>query len=217
MSEFETEYAPGLPERLPEGERMLWQGKPQALSLALHAYHIREVLAYFIILAIWRAGSEYAAVGSVFSSAMAVVWLAAIALVACGVLFVLAWSSARTTIYTITSRRVIMRFGIALPMTLNIPFCRVDAAAVSLRNDGTGDIPLRLAGTDHIAYAVLWPHARPWRINRPEPMLRAVADAEHVARILSSAMMAATQPGEAIVDHPETISRAPQPLAPAMG
>ena len=176
-----------------------------------------EVLAYFIILAIWRAGSEYAAVGSVFSSAMAVVWLAAIALVACGVLFVLAWFSARTTIYTITSRRVIMRFGIALPMTLNIPFCRVDAAAVSLRNDGSGDIPLRLAGNDHIAYAVLWPHARPWRINRPEPMLRAIADAEHVARILSSAMMAATQPGEAIVDHPETISRAPQPLAPAMG
>jgi hypothetical protein len=217
VSEFETEYAPGLPERLPEGERMLWQGKPQPLSLALHAYHMRELVAYFAILAIWRGGSEYAAAGSVSSAAIAVVWLVAIALVACGVLFVLAWFAARTTIYTITSRRVIMRFGVALPLTLNIPFCRIDAAAVSLRNDGSGDIPLRLAGNDHIAYAVLWPHVRPWRINRPEPMLRAISDVDHVARILSSAMMAATQSGQAIVDHSETSSRAHRPLAPAMG
>ena len=38
----------------------------------------------------------------------------------------------------------------------------------------------------------LWPHARPWRVSRPEPMLRCVPDAAGVAQLLSQAWSEAT-------------------------
>jgi len=57
--------------------------------------------------------------------------------------------------------------------------------------DGTGDIPLTMIGADRIAYLNLWPHARPWRIARPEPMLRAIPDAARVGEILSGALATA--------------------------
>ena len=71
-------------------------------------------------------------VGRIALGAMAGASLAVTALVRCGsssrsplaigIALVFAWASARTTVYTITNRRVVMRFGIALPMTLNLPF-----------------------------------------------------------------------------------------------
>ena len=38
-----------------------------------------------------------------------------------------------------------------------------------------------------LGYALLWPHARPWRLSQPEPMLRAVPEAQDVAAILAEA------------------------------
>ena len=32
---------------------------------------------------------------------------------------------------------------------------------------------------------LLWPHMRPWHYNRPQPMLRAVPDAAHLARLIA--------------------------------
>ena len=60
-----------------------------------------------------------------------------------------------------------IQFGVALPMTLNIPFRVIGAAALRAYADGTGDIPVALTGGDRIAYLLLWPHARPWRAARP--------------------------------------------------
>ena len=37
-----------------------------------------------------------------------------------------------------------MRFGVALPMTVNLPFRLVAGAAIKAWPDGTGDIPLQL-------------------------------------------------------------------------
>lgn len=216
MSEFETDYAPGLPERLPEGERLLWQGKPQWRSLAVHAFHVWSVAIYFAILMAWRGAIVFADGGSIMKAAVAVLWMMPLTFAATGVLALLALCSARTTVYSITSRRVVMRFGIALPMTLNIPFGVVDAAALSVHRDGSGDIPLRLMGSDRVAFMVLWPHARPWRVNRPEPMLRAIPNAGKVAQILSRAMMAASgQPARAM--SPQPSDAAARTLAPAIG
>jgi hypothetical protein len=132
-----------------------------------------------------------------------VFWIALLASAAIAVLAILACFSARTTVYTITSRRVVMRFGIALPMTLNIPFRIVEAAALSVHRDGSGDIPLKLTGKDRVAFAVLWPHARPWRMNRPEPMLRAIPNPRQVAQMLSRAMVA--ESGQAAQPMPECV------------
>ena len=41
------------------------------------------------------------------------------------------------------------------------------------------------------AWLLLWPHVRPWRMRHPEPMLRSLPDAAHVAAILAPALTAA--------------------------
>jgi hypothetical protein len=50
---------------------------------------------------------------------------------------------------------------------------------------------------------VMWPHVRPWKFGNPQPMMRAVPEAEQVARILSRALAAsAAQPATATIERP---------------
>jgi hypothetical protein len=37
---------------------------------------------------------------------------------------------------------------------------------------------------------MMWPYVRPWKMGRPEPMLRAVREPDRVARILADALAA---------------------------
>ncbi|MGL4438270.1 MAG: photosynthetic complex putative assembly protein PuhB, partial [Bosea sp. (in: a-proteobacteria)] len=60
-----------------------------------------------------------------------------------------------------------------------------------LHSDGTGDIPLKLSKDDRIAIFAIWPNMRPWKIARPEPMLRSLPDAGRVADILAAALSGA--------------------------
>ena len=184
----------GLPEELPRGEVVLWQGKPSWHSLALRAFHVRKVGIYFGLILAWRAALGLHERVSPQSVAADAVPLLLIALASIAVLALLAWLYCRTTTYTITNRRVFMRFGAALPMMLNLPFRVVGAAGAKVHRDGTADIPLRLIGSDRVAYLHLWPHARPWRLKNPEPMLRAIPDGALVANILASALKAASPP-----------------------
>lgn len=187
---FDHEPIPGLPERLPPGEQILWQGKPDWKRLALSAFHVRAVTLYFALIAGWALLS-----GGGFGGVMATA-LAAAAAVA--VLLLLSILTARSAIYTITNRRVVFRIGVALPTCINVPFAIVETAGLKRYLDGSGDIPLTLTGRTAIGYALLWPHARPWRIGRPEPMMRCVPDAERVAGILSRALGEAVPAGRRI-------------------
>ncbi len=75
-----------------------------------------------------------------------------------------------------------------LDLTLNLPYERLEGVALRLKKDGTGDLPIRIMAPNKIAYAHLWPHARPWHLSQPEPMLRAIPNAEHVGQLLAEAM-----------------------------
>jgi hypothetical protein len=88
-----------------------------------------------------------------------------------------------------------MRVGIVLTVTFNHPYKSLKSADLKLYKDGTGDIPLQNATEDKIAYFHLWPHARPWRLAKPEPMMRCVPDAEQVAELLTEAWEASTRRG----------------------
>jgi Bacterial PH domain len=211
VSEFETEYAPGLPAQLPEGERLLWQAKPRWRSLAVHAFHVRSIAIYFAILTVWRGAIVASEGGDTVGVIAAMAWIALLALAAIAVLGLLAWLSARSTIYTITNRRILMRFGIALPITLNIPFPVVDDVSLAMHRDSTGDIAITVGGSDRVAFLVLWPHARPWRVNRPEPMLRSLAKADEVAKVLSRALE--IQAGQVARPLPDFASAAPAPAS----
>jgi hypothetical protein len=94
--------------------------------------------------------------------------------------------------YTLTNRRIVMRVGIVLTVTFNLPYKSLKSADLKLYKDGTGDIPMQIATEDKIAYFHLWPHARPWRLAKPEPMMRCVPEAKQVAALLTEAWMAST-------------------------
>jgi hypothetical protein len=188
MNEYELEPVRGLPERLPEGERMLWQGSPAWRALAIRAFHVRKVGLYFAILLAWRLVLAWQDGETLQEAVLPTVWLLALALTAIGLLCGIAWLTARAAVYTITDRRVVMRVGVVLEVAFNLPLTFIEGASVQVHRDGTADIPLVLDGNDRIAYAHLWPHARPFKVSRPEPMLRCVPDGAHVASVLAGAL-----------------------------
>jgi hypothetical protein len=198
MSECEVEPVRGLPERLPKGESMLWQGAPDWKAFAREALHVRKFAVYFGLLTVWNGASTLMAGHTLAQAAISASWGLGLGLAACLLLTLFAWLVGRSTVYTVTSKRVVMRYGIALPMTVNYPFALVEGAGLRVQADGTGDIPLAMQKGSRLSYMVMWPHARPWRIGKPEPMMRAIPDAERAAKILGRALAAAAaQPATA--------------------
>jgi hypothetical protein len=190
MSEYDFEPTRGLPGELPPGEEVVWQGAPDWRLLAQQAFHIRLVGAYFGAMLGWRAISGLASGADPVQTLAATASAAPVALLGLGILAFLAWLNSRTTVYTITNRRVVMRFGAAIPKAINIPFNVIEAAALNPLTGGRGDIALTLKAPNKIALLQLWPHARPWRLARPEPTLRCVPEARDAARSLAAAMSA---------------------------
>jgi hypothetical protein len=188
--EHEFEAQLGLPEPLPRGERMLWQGAPQWRVMARQAMHTRLLSVYFALLLGARGINTLANGGSIADAALSVLWLLPLAAAALGLLVLLAWLVSRTSLYTVTDRRVVMRIGVVLNITFNLPYSQIESAGLRTNADGSGDITLLLADTDHIAYVHLWPHARPWHLKRTQPMLRALPRVAGVAQILSTALAA---------------------------
>ncbi len=182
--DFAQEPVKGLPEALPPGETILWQGRPDIWALAREAFAIRAVAVWFVLLFFWRMISVSDLVGWGAAAADATLFLVMGAVV-CLILLVLARTMAKLSVYSITNRRVVMRIGAALTITLNFPFSKIAAANLELRRDGTGTIALKTLGTTRFSYLVLWPHTRPWRIARTEPALRCIPEAAKVARLLA--------------------------------
>ena len=190
--EHEFEAAYGLPEPLPKGESILWQGAPDFADLAVRVFHMKKVAIYFVLLMLVRGFYLYsldAAAMTILAGLLIVAGLALVAMIALGVL---AWLTARTTAYTLTDQRIVMRIGIVLTLTFNLPLKRIETAGLLLTGKGFGDIPLALGSGDRIGWLNLWPHARPWRLAKPEPMLRCIPDAQAFAAMLQKAWLQAT-------------------------
>ncbi len=188
MSEYDFEPVRGLPYQLPEDEKILWQGSPNWRSLAVHLCHVRSITIYFAVLMAWRILVTMSE-GKPLHDALEIdAWLAALLGIVMAFALTFAFLVGRTTIYTITTRRVVLRYGVAFTKAVNVPLRIVKSAGLRMHANGTGDIALQLSGPDKIAYLILWPHARPWRFTRPEPMLRAVPEPQKVAEVLKVAL-----------------------------
>lgn len=185
---MKPEPIPGLPDDLPEGERVLWRGAPDWKSLALHVFHVRAVAVYFAILIAWEASTGVSGGVAAGEAAVTGVLQALLGAAAIGLLSLLAWLIARSTVYTVTNERVVIRAGVALPKAVNIPFKVIGSASLKARASGNGDIPLQLTGPDRVAYLSLWPHVRPWRLNNAQPMLRGLPNAAEAAQVLAGAL-----------------------------
>jgi hypothetical protein len=178
MSEYDHEPVRGLPGLLPEGERILWQGSPDWKAMAASALHIRITAVYFGAIVIWAAlkGDANTAIGVAVLGAL---------VIALQTLF--AWGVGRTTVYTLTDKRIVLRVGVALNKCINLPLSEIAAANLKMLGDGHGNVVLDLKGMPRLGYWMLWPHARSLRIIRPQPMLRAVPEARDVAQMLFKA------------------------------
>lgn len=219
MGEHEFEPVRGLPGHLPAGETLLWQGAPSTGGMALRGLHGRTLGGYFLLLAAWR-GADAALSGRALGEVVGqIVFFLGLGLFVLGVLALYAWGVARTTVYSITDRRIVLRVGVALQKAVNIPFALVESAAVRRHPDGSGDIALSLAPSARVGHLTLWPHARPWKLSRTEPSLREIAGVGQVAELLSRALAAdAARRGQsaatpALVDEPARPAR-PEPVTP---
>jgi hypothetical protein len=183
--DFAVEPLPGLPAQPPKGEVILWQGRPQTFALAREALKINWIAGYFVALALWRGWVMGGGEPATFIAVM--LPYLAIGAVTCVILFLIALVQARSTVYTITTARVAMRIGVALTVTLNLPFRQIGAANLAVKPNGTGTIALQTLGDTRISYLVCWPHVRPWHINHTQPALRGIPDAARVAHLLAEA------------------------------
>lgn len=159
-------------------ERVLWEGKPDLKMLARTAFHTRSISIYFLLLVIIAI-----ALGSIGGAMLT----AGAALVTLGLLYSFAWLTTRTTTYILTDRRLILNIGMAIEKSINLPLKLIGAAHLNDQGSDMGDIAIEPLEGHGIGYAMLWPHARPLRFSKPQPMLRSIPDVANVAATLASA------------------------------
>ena len=96
------------------GESVLWEGRPDWRALARDVTHVGWVAAYFGVMLIWGAASDRMAGMGPAATLLAGVplFLAGVAVMAACIGF--AYVIARTTTYTVTTERCILRYGVAL-------------------------------------------------------------------------------------------------------
>lgn len=205
--DFASEPIKGLPEMPPEDEKILWQGRPDWFALTWDSMSLPWVIGYFLFLAGWRFVSviDIMPLGQAFGASVPFLILGAAVI---AMLMLVGYVQARATVYTVTNRRVAMRIGAALNVTLNLPYTQVGSADLALRKRGTGSIALSLLGETRLSYLVCWPHIRPWYMKRTQPTLRCIPDAQNVARLIADA-------AEARVTMPRVERRVPPQVAVA--
>ncbi|MEL6571154.1 MAG: photosynthetic complex putative assembly protein PuhB [Pseudomonadota bacterium] len=184
--DFHFEPVRGLPENLPKDEHILWQGAPDAGRLAREALGLRWVAGYFVLLTLWRVGvssADYPIGVALLHGAPFVV----AGLIACAIIYVIAYAQAATTVYTLTNKRVAMRIGAALTMTLNIPYTWIGTAKLDEKRSGHGTLAFETIGETRLSYLMTWPHVRPWYMSRTQPALRCIPDAAAVAQMFAEA------------------------------
>jgi hypothetical protein len=199
--DFDFEPQPGLPAPLPKGEQLLWQGSPDWKSLAIRAYHVRKVALYFLALMVWRIGVGVVYSQSILGVAISCAFLFALGALGIAILCLLAYASARSAVYSITSKRILLRHGIAVPLTLNLPFKVIESADLKVFSDKSGEIAIRTFGDQRVGYMITWPYVRSGHITRTQPTFRALPDAARVAATLGSALSASIARTETFVDN----------------
>ncbi|MEM6488550.1 MAG: photosynthetic complex putative assembly protein PuhB [Pseudomonadota bacterium] len=209
--DFTFEPIRGLPAPLPAGEHIQWQGRPAFRQLAWRAGFIRLLAIWFAVIALYYVMRAATGVVDWSVTVPALIAWTFNAALAAGILAIIALGIQRTTVYTVTNRRVVMRFGMVLDLTINIPFSKIENMDLRPTGSGTGDLSIRMIDNDDLSYFHLWPHARPWRFSKPEAMLRTVPEAEKLGYLLANLVRAeqARLAGRVAVQMPNPFAQAP--------
>lgn len=159
-------------------EKVLWKGRPAFRLFARTAFHTLTLGVYFAVLVV---------IAMMMGNTNAAIVSAALGAALIAILYLLAWLSTRSTLYILTDTRLIMRIGMAIETRINLPLKQVAAANFRARGKGHGDIAFELTGERLLSTLLLWPHVRPFHYAMPQPMLRAVPEAAHVAQMIAEA------------------------------
>jgi hypothetical protein len=198
--DFATEPLKGLPEQLPDDERIIWQGSPLAYQLAVDAFWFRPVAIYFTLLVLARFYFSWTQFG--IEAAFVHIIPFVVAQVLClAVLYFMAWATSRGTVYTLTNKRVVMRIGLLYTIHLNLPFVKIANASLKKKRNGSGSVVFEILGKTTVSYFAIWPHVRPWKMRVTQPAFRSIANAEEVAQIFAQA-------AESRVSEPKVVRRA---------
>ena len=178
----------GVNEALPAGERVLWEGSPDAQALARHLFFVRPISVYLSVMVLWWVAVNVSEAGTTSF------WVTlGTQLLLSGGVVLAAWLFARAiakgTTYAITERRLVLNFGVVFPMTINLPLRYVQGASARQFPDKTGQIAVQLTSKEKLAWIVLFPHVRPWKFNNPEPLLRGLTEPVKVGEILREAVL----------------------------
>jgi Bacterial PH domain len=188
--EHDFEPVPGLPAHLPEGEHIIWQGRPTRAIVLRRLLRARWIATYFGLAALWALMvgiNDGVPTGALL---LQLGYVGVLALVVFVLLGLFAHAVSRTSLYTITNRRVVMRVGIALSAIFNLPFTQVEGADFRERADGTGDIALSLKPGHSLSSAVFWPHQRGAIWRKLTPQLICLPDVRLVAERLALQLQA---------------------------
>jgi len=196
LTEIRVKPVHPLPEPLPEGERILWQDSPAWRAYARRVFQLARIGFYFLVLVCWVALSAYLDAADWMAAIRSLTWTAPPALGVLGLLALIAWLYARSTVYTVTNRRVVIQSGLAVPSAVNLPFGKIISADMQTYRDQTGDIELSMSGP-RLLYSMLWPNVRLLRLKRTTPVLRALRQPQEVAETLGQALAQAAHEPEA--------------------
>ena len=188
VAEHEHEPVRGLPDYLPEGETLVWRGEPDFRVMARRVFHLRSVSIYIGLLLCAHLGFQLYSGGDFVSVVLGSSWMLALGLTAIGIITLLAWAYTRSTVYTITNKRVVLRLGVALPMMVNLPLPIVGAADLRRYADGSGDIMFTLAQKKKLSYFLLWPSIKPWQFKPVVPALRCLRNVDEAAAAVAAAV-----------------------------
>ena len=197
--DFAFEPIPGLPETPPAGEQILWQGAPNPRAFAIEVMRLKPIAIIALLLAGWRlaAGIHDGESAAALTSTLA--WTLGSGVAVLALLYTAGHLMAKGTIYTLTSQRLVIRHGVAMPMAINVPFKQIAGAALAaperaplhaLLGPATSSIALHMMPGSRASLIALWPHARPFKWIKPEPALRGLTDGPKVAHLVSSALVA---------------------------
>ena len=181
MREHENEPVPGLPEKLPAGEYIVWQGKPEVSALVKRVFHAPTIALYFAGLiavhAVYQSinGTPLSTIG------IAMIWQVGLAVIGVGLLVGAGNLYAHSTMYTFTNRRLVIRSGVAVSMMVNIPWESVKSAGVRYCRDGTGDFLITPTADRKLYYLMIWPHVRQLGFRSVQPLLRGIGSPRDIA------------------------------------
>jgi len=201
VREHEIEPVPGLPGHLPDDERVLWQGRPSWKLIARHTLKTRWIAAYFALISAWSIGTGLTEGETAAGMAASIVIFSIMAFAVFALASIYAWAVEKTTVYTVTNKRVVIRFGVALSMSLNLPFKQIETIAFGKLNGEAGNLAFALKPDQRVSWLMQWPHVRGWRFARAEPSMIALQDAQKVADlvVLSFSQFTAENSGHARV------------------